>query len=77
MLGPRWARLSYGEVMPFNCKVGDRTLFVDGGNHYLDGAGKRLDSWDQPLFDNAVAVEHPAVHWEWLAKRPADNTSQK
>jgi hypothetical protein len=77
MLGRHWEHLSYGEVMPFYCKVGDRMLFVDGGNHYLDGAGKRLDSWDQPMFDNAVAVEHPAIHWKWLAPRPVDNTSQK
>jgi hypothetical protein len=40
MLGRHWEHVSYGEVMPFYCKVGDRMLFVDGGNHYLEAPAK-------------------------------------
>jgi hypothetical protein len=57
--------LSYGEVAPFYCTVGSRSLLVDGGNHYLDAEGRRLTSSDKAMYDNAVAVDHPLPHWQW------------
>jgi len=65
MLGRQWGHLSYGEVTPFYCQVGSRTLIVDGGNTYLDQEGKKLTSYDQAMYDNAVAVDHPLPHWKW------------
>ncbi len=65
MLGPAWAHLSYGEVTPFYCQVGNRRLIVDGGNHYLDSEGRKLTSYDKAMYDNAVAVDHPLPHWMW------------
>jgi hypothetical protein len=65
MLGRSWGHLSYGEVTPFYCTVGNRSLIVDGGNHYLDADGRRLTSYDQAMYDNAMAVDHPLPHWTW------------
>ena len=65
MLGRSWGHLSYGEVTPFYCTVGSRSLIVDGGNHYLDADGRKLNSYDKAMYENAVAVDHPLPHWKW------------
>lgn len=65
MLGQSWGHLSYGEVTPFYCTVGSRSLIVDGGSHYLDADGRRLASYDKAMHDDAVAVDHPLPRWQW------------
>ena len=63
--GNQWTHLGGARAIPFNCKIGSRTIDIDGDLHVYDAAGKDLDmdADDTPAL--ATTYKQLNLTWQW------------
>ena len=63
--GSHWTHLGGARSIPFNCKIGTRTLDIEGDLHLYDKKGKELNFDDDTTPERAVSYKETNLKWSW------------
>lgn len=63
--GHHWTHLGGARAIPYECKLGTRTINIDGELHLYDKTGKELDMGASGTPENAVSYKQLNLTWTW------------